>query len=64
MWQPCMTKRALAATRLTKAFNIKLDETWKSISNCSMSLKGEKCSMVVGVGRGVVLYHKKRLSIF
>jgi hypothetical protein len=41
-----------------------LDETRKSISNRSMSLKGEKCSMVVGVGRGVVLYHKKRLSIF
>jgi hypothetical protein len=46
MWQRRMTQHSLVTTGLTITSQYR-SETWKSRSNRSMSLKGEKSSIVV-----------------
>jgi hypothetical protein len=46
MWQRRMTRHSMVTTGLTKTSQHR-GETWTSGSNPSMSLKGEKSSMVV-----------------
>ena len=61
MWRRRMTQYSLVTTGLTITSQY-CGKTWKSRSNRSMSLKGEKDSMVVLWVEGSYLLHHERGS--